>query len=246
MSIRVLVNGAKGKMGQEVIRAVRFEADLDLAGETDLGDCLEDAIARSRAQVVVDFTHPSAAVRNAEAIIRSGAHPVIGTTGFEEADIRRLEELASTRKLGGLIAPNFAIGAVLLMRFAAEAARYLPDIEIIELHHDQKADAPSGTAIKTAELIAERRGPVTSRKIAEKELIPGARGGRHRDIPIHSVRLPGLVAHQEVLLGGLGQILTLRHDSLARTSFMPGVIFAVRKVPALDRLYYGLERILEF
>ncbi len=248
MSIRVLVNGAKGKMGQEVVRAVRAESDLDLVGETDLGDRLNEAIARTRAGVVVDFTHPSAAVRNTEEIIHCGAHPVIGTTGFEAADIRRLEELASSRKLGGLIAPNFAIGAVLLMRFAAEAARYLPDVEIIELHHDQKADAPSGTAIKTAELIAERRGSPPPRRVAEKEekeLISGVRGGRCRDIAIHSVRLPGLVAHQEVLLGGLGQLLTLRHDSLARTSFMPGVILAVRKVPQLDRLYYGLERILE-
>jgi len=243
-SIRVLVNGAKGKMGREAVRAVRSEADLALVGETDLGDRLAETIAGTGAQVVVDFTHPCAAAQNTETILRCGAHPVVGTTGFTPADIQRLESLAAELRRGGVIAPNFAVGAVLLMRFAAEAARFLPDVEIIELHHDQKADAPSGTAVKTAEMIAERRAPAGA-AAAEKESVPGVRGGRWRGIPIHSVRLPGLVAHQEVLLGGLGQTLTLRHDSLSRASFMPGVILAVRKAPRLDRLYYGLETILE-
>ena len=243
MAISVLVNGAKGRMGQEVVRAVKAETDLRLSGELDLGDDLGETIRRTGAQVVVDFTQPSVAARNTEAILRSGARPVVGTTGFEPGEISRLSALAAELGLGGLIAPNFAIGAVLLMRFAAEAARFLPDVEIIELHHDQKSDAPSGTSVKTAELIAERRG-TPSRAAPAAESIPGVRGGRCQGIPIHSVRLPGLVAHQEVILGGLGQVLTLRHDSLSRTSFMPGVILAIRKAPQLDKLHYGLEHLL--
>src|SRR5262245_61355260 len=242
-SIKVLVSGAKGKMGQEVVRAVRAEKDLELVAEIDLGDDLAEAIRRSGARVVVDFTSPSSAASNTETIIRSGAHPVVGTTGFQPSDIARLQALAQEARRGGVIAPNFAIGAVLLMRFAAEAGRFLPDVEIIELHHDQKADAPSGTAVKTAELIAERR-TAPPRAPSEMQSIPGVRGGRYKGIPIHSIRLPGFVAHQEVILGGLGQVLTLRHDSIARTSFMPGVILAVRKAPQLDKLYYGLEQIL--
>jgi 4-hydroxy-tetrahydrodipicolinate reductase len=249
MKIRVLVNGAKGRMGTEVVQAVKAEPDLSLAGETDLGDRLDQAIASSGAQVVVDFTEPSSATRNTETILRSGARPVVGTTGFRPEEISRLEALAGELRLGGLIAPNFAIGAILLMKFAAEAVRFLPAVEIIELHHDQKPDAPSGTALKTAELIAEKRGSLPEQALSvqkgREESVPGARGGRYQGIPIHSVRLPGLVAHQEVLLGGLGQLLTIRHDSLSRASFMPGVILAVRKAPRLDRLYYGLEKILE-
>ena len=248
MKISVLVNGARGRMGREVVQAVKAETDLSLVGETDLGDSLDRAIASSRAQVVVDFTEPSSAARNTETILRSGARPVVGTTGFRPEDLSRLEALAAELRLGGLIAPNFAIGAVLLMKFAAEAVRFLPDVEIIELHHGEKADAPSGTAKKTAELIAAGRGALPAHAAVPKageESVQGVRGGRYQGIPIHSVRLPGLVAHQEVLLGGLGQILTLRHDSISRASFMPGVVLAVRKAPKLDRLYYGLETILE-
>jgi 4-hydroxy-tetrahydrodipicolinate reductase len=248
--ITVLVSGAKGRMGQEVVRAVRAEADLRLVGETDLGDDLAGAIRSSRAQVVVDFTHPDAAAANTEAILRSGASPVVGTTGFTTDDIRRLQELATSFGRGGVIAPNFAIGAVLLMRFAAEAARFFPDVEIIELHHERKVDAPSGTALKTAELIRERldragAAPNPASRPGGHEIVAGARGGKYLDIPIHSVRLPGFVAHQEVIFGGPGQILTLRHDAPARESFMPGVILAVREAPALERLVYGLEAILE-
>jgi 4-hydroxy-tetrahydrodipicolinate reductase len=244
MTIAVLVNGAKGKMGQEVVRAVQAEGDLRLAGAIDIGDRLEEAIPRTGAQVVVDFTHPSVAVENVEKILRAGARPVVGTTGFDSAAIARLQALAGQLGIGGLIAPNFAIGAVLLMRFAAEASRYMPDVEIIELHHDGKADAPSGTAMKTAEMIADRRTTVPPPR-KEHESVPGSRGGLYRGVRIHSVRLPGLVAHQEVLLGGLGQTLSIRHDSISRTSFMPGVILAVRKAPELKTLYYGLEKILE-
>jgi len=245
MAIAVLVNGAKGRMGQEVVRAVQGETDMNLVGAIDIEDRLDEAISRTGAQVVVDFTQPSVAASNTEKILRCGARPVVGTTGFRPEDIHRLQAIAADLGLGGLIAPNFAIGAVLLMRFAAEASRFLPDVEIIELHHDKKLDAPSGTSVKTAELIARKRIP-SQKTMPREESIPGVRGGICQDVPIHSVRLPGLVAHQEVILGGLGQVLTLRHDSISRESFMPGVVLAVRKVLELKELCYGLEEILGF
>jgi len=244
MTIRVLVNGAKGRMGQEVVAAVQAHEALELAAATDTGDDLAQAIAQSQARVVVDFTHPDAAYANARTIVEAGAHPVIGTTGFTPEQIETLQAECAEQRLGGLIAPNFAIGAVLMMRFAAEAARFLPHVEIIELHHDRKAEAPSGTAIKTAELIAQSRPEAPRPEVDEKELAPGARGTKAWPVPIHSVRLPGHVAHQEVILGGLGQSLRLRHDTISRESFMPGVTLACERVVGLDRLYYGLETLL--
>ncbi|MCH8075933.1 MAG: 4-hydroxy-tetrahydrodipicolinate reductase [SAR324 cluster bacterium] len=244
MGIRVLVNGAKGRMGVQVVAAVLGDPETDLVGQTDLEDDLSLTIAEAGAEVVVDFTHPSCAFENAAAILKSGARPVIGTTGFDAGQIAQLQQQAEALGLGGLIAPNFAIGAVLMMRFAAEAVRYLPHVEIIELHHDGKAEAPSGTAIKTAELIAEARPQAPPPQVESKELAPGARGARAWPVPIHSVRLPGHVAHQEVILGGLGESLRIRHDSISRESFMPGVLLAVKKAPSLDRLYYGLEHLL--
>jgi 4-hydroxy-tetrahydrodipicolinate reductase len=245
MAIRVLVNGAKGRMGRQVVAAVQAEPETELVGETDLGDDLPAAIARSKAQVVVDFTHPSSAYANVQAILAAGARPVVGTTGFTPEQIADLQARAQAKGLGGLIAPNFAIGAVLMMRLAAEAARHMPYVEIIELHHDGKAEAPSGTAIKTAELIAEVRPKAPPLQVESKELSPGARGARGYAVPIHSVRLPGHVAHQEVILGGLGETLRIRHDSISRESFMPGVLLAVKKAPALKQLFYGLEHLLQ-
>jgi 4-hydroxy-tetrahydrodipicolinate reductase len=245
--IRVLVNGAKGRMGSEAVQAVRETTDLDLVAQTDLGDDLAATIASSGAQVVVDFTVPASAVENATAILDSGACPVVGTTGFTSADIEGLQAKATGLGRGGLIAPNFAIGAVLLMKFAQQAAKFLPDVEVIELHHDQKVDAPSGTSLKTIELIREsldQQAPGKDRP-DETETVAGARGGKYLGIPVHSVRLPGYVAHEEVLFGGTGQILSLRHDSISRSSFMPGVVLAIRKVGSLDRLYYGLDQILD-
>ncbi len=244
-TIPVIVNGARGRMGQEVILAVKAESDLALVGETDLGDDLPGTILRTGARVVVDFTQPDVAAANTEAILRAGAHPVVGTTGFRPEDIRRLEVLASSLGRGGLIAPNFAVGAVLLMKLAAEAARYFPALEVIELHHDQKLDAPSGTAVKAVELIRRAQSDPFPANPREKESVAGVRGGRYLGVPIHSVRLPGYVAHLEVLFGGPGQVLTLRHDSMNRASFMPGVILAVRKVVQLRKLYYGLETLLD-
>jgi 4-hydroxy-tetrahydrodipicolinate reductase len=245
MGIRVLVNGAKGRMGRQVVAAVQADPETDLVGETDLGDDMAGAIAAGKAQVVVDFTHPSSAYENAKTILAAGAHPVVGTTGFTPQQIADLQARAEKQHLGGLIAPNFAIGAVLMMRFSAEAARFLPHVEIIELHHDGKAEAPSGTAIKTAELIAEVRPKAPPLLVESKELAPGARGTRSYAVPIHSVRLPGHVAHQEVILGGLGETLRIRHDSVSRECFMPGVLLAVKRAPGLDKLYYGLEHLLE-
>jgi 4-hydroxy-tetrahydrodipicolinate reductase len=243
--IRVLVNGAKGRMGQETVRAVEKAEYLVLVGGTDLGDDLAGAIRETKAQVVVDFTQPEAAARNTETILRAGAHPVVGTTGFRQEDIRALTQLASDLSRGGLIAPNFALGAVLLMRFAAEAARYFPAVEVIELHHDQKLDAPSGTALRTVEILRAAQAASVPPNPREKETVARTRGGRYLGVPIHSVRLPGFVAHEEVIFGAPGQVLTQRHDSLSRESFMPGVLLAVRKVVGLKALYYGLESILE-
>jgi len=243
-AIAVLVNGAKGRMGKEVVQAVKAEADMTLVGQTDLGDDLSRSIKESGASVVVDFTHPRSAVENTRKILEAKAHPVVGTTGFEPKDIRELQDLAARSGIGGLIAPNFAIGAVLLMKFAAEAARYLPAVEVIELHHDQKLDAPSGTALKTVELIRQSVPESAPGASTTRESVPGVRGGRYLGVPIHSVRLPGYVAHEEVLFGGVGQVLSLRHDSISRASFMPGVILAIRAVRHLKVLCYGLETIL--
>lgn len=217
--IKVIVNGAKGKMGQEVVKAIGKETDLELAGKTDLGDDLAQAIKTQKADVVVDFTAPKGVMDNIRLILDSGAHGIIGTTGITEDNLKEIRSLCETNKVNCLVAPNFAVGAVLMMKFAKEAINHMPQAEIIEFHHETKADKPSGTAIKTARLMG-------------------------KDVPIHSVRLPGLVAHQEVIFGGLGQTLTLRHDSINRESFMPGVVLAIRKIKELKGLVYGLEHLL--
>ncbi|OGB90068.1 hypothetical protein A2625_01890 [candidate division WOR-1 bacterium RIFCSPHIGHO2_01_FULL_53_15] len=217
--IKVIVNGAKGKMGMETVKAVQKESDLALVGQTDMGDDLVQAIKDKSAEVVVDFTNPQSVMSNIRAILNAGAHGVIGTTGITENDLHEIRELCEKNRVNCLIAPNFAIGAVLMMQFAQAAVKHMPSAEIIEFHHETKVDKPSGTALRTARLM----------------------GGK---VPIHSVRLPGLVAHQEVVFGGLGQTLTIRHDSLSRESFMPGVILAVRKIKGLKGLIHGLEAIL--
>jgi 4-hydroxy-tetrahydrodipicolinate reductase len=242
-TIKVLVNGAKGRMGQETVRAVQQEDGLELVGEADLGEDFRAIIISNGAEVVVDFTSPTAVFSNTKTIIEAGAHPVIGTTGLSHEEIAELKALCLQKRLGGIVAPNFAVGAVLMMRFCKEAARYFPHAEIIELHHDGKLDAPSGTAIKTADMIAEAR-PLTPQPRDEKEILVGARGATCTGIHIHSVRLPGLIAHQEVIFGGKGQILTIRHDSFDRESFMPGVCLACKRVVDLQELVYGLENIL--
>jgi 4-hydroxy-tetrahydrodipicolinate reductase len=236
--IKVLVNGAKGRMGQEAVKAIAQDSELELVDQTDAGDDLSARIRSSQCQVVVDFTLASVGFENAKIILESGARPVIGTSGFDTPMVEKLSLIAREKSLGGIIAPNFAIGAVLMMKFAREAARYLPDVEVIELHHDKKEDFPSGTALKTAELISEGRG----KDIFIKE--DQGRAVYHAGVPIHSVRLPGYVAHEEVLFGGVSQTLSIRHDSIHRESFMPGVVLSCKKVMTLDTLVFGLDTIL--
>lgn len=265
MSIRVLVAGALGKMGQEVVRMVTADPELELVGGVepqrggrtlgdwapDLGtqapcfDSVREGILATNPDVMVDFTTPHVVFDNTRTCIELGVRPVVGTTGMSTEQVAELKSLCQEKKLGGLIAPNFAIGAVLMMKFAAQAAKYLPHVEIIELHHDQKLDAPSGTAIKTAEGISEVRQSTRQGHPEEEETIAGARGGLWDGFRIHSVRLPGLVAHQEVLFGAEGQLLTIRHDSFNRTSFMPGVKLAIKSVMHLQELVYGLDAILD-
>ncbi|SQC69780.1 Dihydrodipicolinate reductase [Listeria fleischmannii subsp. fleischmannii] len=187
---------------------------------------------------------PSVAYSNTKQIIQHGARAVVGTTGFTSEQIKELQTLSSEKKVGSLIAPNFAVGAVLMMQFAEKAAEYFPNVEIIELHHDKKLDAPSGTAVKTAEMMAKTREKIKQGANGEVESIQGARGADYEGMRIHSVRLPGLVAHQEVIFGDVGQGLTIRHDSYDRISFMSGVALAIRKTAEYDTLIYGLENIL--
>ena len=244
--IKVGILGARGRMGAEVFKAVTDAADLELVAALDLGDSL-DQLKTSGAQVVVDFTTPDSVMANLEYLISNGINAVVGTTGFDVERIAKLEKLTvSNPKVGVLIAPNFAIGAVLMMEFATKAARYFESAEIIELHHPNKVDAPSGTASRTAELMSKARADagLNSMPDATTTSLDGARGAKVGDIPVHSVRLRGLIAHQEVLLGGLGETLTIRHDSLDRAGFMPGVLLGVRKVISNPGLTFGLEKFM--
>ncbi|HEX3901056.1 MAG TPA: 4-hydroxy-tetrahydrodipicolinate reductase [Mycobacteriales bacterium] len=239
--IKVGVLGANGRMGAEVCRAVSAADDLELVAQVDVGDTRDPL---SAAEVVVDFTTPGAVMDNIAWCIGQGLHCVVGTTGFDDARLDTLRaQLAETPNVGVLVAPNFGIAAVLMMRFAAIAAPYFDSVEIIELHHPNKIDAPSGTARRTAELIAAAREGKRSPDATTQE-IPGARGADVNDVRIHAVRLAGLVAHQEVLLGGDGETLTIRHDSLSRESFMPGVLLAVRDVASHPGLTVGIDSLL--
>lgn len=257
--IRVLIAGVCGRMGQETARAVFNAEDTEIVGVCDISNIgkslsdvipgvgsdvkivgeLSEAIDSSKPDVVVDFTAPSVVMGDIRTSLEHKTPIVVGTTGITQENLEELRGLSQKTGTPALIIPNFAIGAVLMMKFAAEAAKYMPSVEIIELHHDKKLDAPSGTAIKTAELISKNRGDYTKK---QEDFV--ARGEAHFDIQVHSVRLPGLVAHQEVIFGGQGQTLTIRHDSIDRTSFMPGVLLAVRKAPGLTGLVYGLDNLL--
>ncbi|AGU77682.1 4-hydroxy-tetrahydrodipicolinate reductase [Streptococcus intermedius] len=255
MSIKVIIAGFKGKMGQAAYKMVTEDNTLEVVGLLDpltsqkevagvpVFNQKEDLIGLE-ADVWVDFTTPKVAYEHTRFALEHGFAPVVGTTGFTSDEIEELIELSRKRELGGLIAPNFAVGAVLLMQFAAQAAKYFPNVEIIELHHDQKKDAPSGTAIKTAELISKVRPQKPQGAMDEKEVLPGARGAELDGMRIHSVRLPGLVAHQEVIFGGQGEGLTLRHDSYDRQSFMTGVNLGIKEVVNKKELVYGLEYLL--
>ena len=244
--IRVGVLGARGRMGAEAVKAVTNASDLELVAALDLGDSLEKLLS-NKAEVVIDFTTPDSVMKNLEFLINNDIHAVVGTTGFDQGRIDSLtKELAKHPKVGVLIAPNFAIGAVLMMEFAAKAARYFESAEIVEMHHPAKVDAPSGTAARTAELMTKARKESSMKPMpdATKQALEGARGSKVGDIPVHSIRAQGLVAHQEVLFGGIGETLAIRHDSLDRAGFMPGVLLGVRSVVKNPGLTHGLDKFM--
>ncbi|GAA1475980.1 4-hydroxy-tetrahydrodipicolinate reductase [Nocardioides aestuarii] len=238
--------GALGKVGREVCRAVEESDDLELVARVDAGDSL-DALVESGAQAVVDFTHPDVVMDNLRFCVEHGIHAVVGTTGFDDPRLDTLRGwLADAPGVGVLIAPNFSIGAVLMMRFAAQAAPFYESVEIVELHHPDKADAPSGTARRTAQLVAAARAEAGSGPVpdATSTGLEGARGAEVDGVHVHAVRSRGLVAHQEVLLGGLGETLTIRHDSMDRASFTPGVLTGLRAIADHPGLTVGLEEFL--
>lgn len=262
-TIRVAVSGAAGKMGREVLRAVLNDTGMKLIQAIDSTASGEDAGALAQmapcgihvvgdlgvaldvgADVLVDFTTPQSVMANIKTSIEHGVAAVVGTTGITSADLDQIREWCQAKGVPVLVAPNFAIGAILMMHCAAVAARHFNSAEIIELHHDQKLDAPSGTAIKTAEMILAAREADSPIPRCPVEKIPGVRGGEMGGIHMHSVRLPGLIAHQEVIFGNIGQTLTIRHDSISRESFMPGVLLAIRRIREYSGLVYGLEQIL--
>jgi 4-hydroxy-tetrahydrodipicolinate reductase len=243
--MRVGVLGAKGKVGATMVRAVAAAEDLTFTAGVDAGDALT-LLVDSKTEVVIDFTHPDVVMDNLKFLIDNGIHAVVGTTGFTDERLNQVKEwLADKPDVAVLVAPNFAIGAVLCMHFAQQAARFFESAEVIELHHPQKADAPSGTAARTARLIAEARKDLPPNPDATSTGLEGARGANIDGIPVHSVRLSGLVAHQEVLFGTQGETLTIRHDSLDRTSFVPGVLLAVRRIQHRPGLTVGIEPLLD-
>ena len=244
--INVAVLGAQGRMGAEVVKSVEAAPGMSLVAALDLGDSLEQ-IKACGAHVVVDFTTPDSVMGNLDFLIKNGINAVVGTTGFDETKLATISTLCKENPtVGVLIAPNFAIGAVLMMEFAAKAARYFESAEIIELHHPDKVDAPSGTATRTAQLMSDARKSAALRAMpdATTTALDGARGAKVGDVAIHSVRARGLVAHQEVILGGLGETLTIRHDSLDRSSFMPGVLLGIRNVITTPGLTHGLDKFM--
>ncbi|KQL50140.1 4-hydroxy-tetrahydrodipicolinate reductase [Brevibacillus choshinensis] len=246
--IRVAVAGANGRMGQEVVKMLGEDTQSVYTGNLDTrGDdeSIRLQLEVMKPDVLVDFTTPHSVYRHMEICLKYGVRPVVGTTGLTPEQLQEMTERYQDAGLGAIIAPNFAIGAILCMKFSAMAAKYMPHVEIIELHHDRKLDAPSGTALKTAEMIAAVREDLKQGHPEEKETIPGARGAEYEGFRIHSVRLPGMVAHQEVLFGAVGQTLSIRHDSINRESFMPGVNMAVKAVVNMNSLIYGLEHLID-
>ncbi len=245
--VKVGVLGARGKVGAEVCRAVESAAGMALVAQVDAGDDIEELV-RAGAEAVVDFTHPDAVMENLRFCIAHGIHAVVGTTGFDEERLQLLRDwLGDEPRCGVLIAPNFSIGAILMMRFAAIAAPFFESAEIVELHHPDKADAPSGTARRTAELIAaaRRTAGLGAMPDATSTGLAGARGADVDGIRVHGLRIRGLVAHQEVVLGGTGETLTIRHDSMDRTSFAPGVLSGLRAIGGHPGLTVGLEHFLD-
>lgn len=266
MIIKVAIAGARGRMGTAAVKAITEIPGMEIVAALDYkyeglflhgSEVLEEQMgipiytsldllaSETKPDVLLDLSDPEAVFKTAHDAISKGIHPVIGTSGLSFENIKVLSDLSSQKKIGGIIAPNFSIGAVLMMKFSAMAARYLGDIEIIEMHHDRKLDAPSGTAMKTAEMIRQVRTPHVQGHPEEKELLAGARGADIDGMKIHSIRLPGFLASQEVILGSEGELLTIRHDSFDRSCFMPGIIMAIRNVVQREDLVYGLENIIE-
>lgn len=243
MSIRVLVNGAAGRMGQTTVKFIHTDKTLNLVGEAHEKDDIKKSILATKADVVIDFTNAAVVYENTKNIILAGAHPIIGTSGLIPKQIKELQRLCAEKNLGGIIAPNFCIGALLMMRFAEQAAQYFSECEIIETHHENKLDAPSATAIKTAELInSARKKPPSVKKV--HETLSGARGAIKDKIPIHALRLPGFLAKQDILFGHMGGNLVIAHETIDRNAYMPGVLLACKKVMSLKKLVYGLETFL--
>jgi 4-hydroxy-tetrahydrodipicolinate reductase len=263
--IKIVIAGPRGRMGREALQLIHNTVHFTLVGAVDrknhgkliseieglpaidapVFESLEGCLSQVRPDVLLDLTTPEIGRIHTKMALEFGVRPVVGTTGFSGQDLEELKQLAEEKQLGAIIAPNFAVGAVLMMKFSQMAAKYFQNVEIIELHHDQKLDAPSGTGIKTAEMISAVREPMKQGHPDEEEHIKGARGADFEGIRLHSVRLPGLIAHQEVLFGGDGQALTIRHDSYNRASFMSGVKLAIETVMTVDLLVYGLENIME-
>ncbi|MDA1475298.1 4-hydroxy-tetrahydrodipicolinate reductase [Bacillus changyiensis] len=263
-TIKIAIAGPRGRMGSEAVQLVENTDHFQLVGAIDITydrkklsevlSCHSEALiytdihecfAETNPDVLIDLTTPEVGKVHTKIAVEHGVRPVVGTTGFSEKDLENLRGLTEEKGIGAIIAPNFALGAVLMMKFSQMAAQYFSDVEIIEQHHDQKLDAPSGTALKTAEMISVVRDAKKQGHPDEKEILPGARGAEQNGIRLHSVRLPGLIAHQEVIFGGDGQTLKIRHDSYNRTSFMSGVKLAVEQVMKIDQLVYGLENIME-
>lgn len=255
--MKILVNGALGKMGSTVVATVLKQDDMELTGAVnphgtgktigglDVTDTLAAAFAKVKPDIVVDFTRPDVVMNNLRETLGAGVNAVVGTTGFSQEDLQELDKLAKANKVGILVAPNFAMGAVLMMKMAAEVAKYFPQAEIIEKHHDQKLDAPSGTAILTAQKIVEARGGFLAQgNPNEKEKLPHARGNNYEGLRIHSVRLPGFVASQEIIFGSMGETLTISNDPINRECYMPGVMRGCRQIMGKVGLIYGLDKIL--
>lgn len=241
----IIINGATGNMGQEAQKAIHNDPNLNLIDCADKDDNLNNILNKHHSDIVVDLTHPSCVYKNVKTILENGNHAVVGTTGLSEKEYTELGNLASSKQLTLIICPNFAITAILMMHFSKQAAKFMQRCEIIEYHHDKKADAPSGTAIKTAELIHESAPTINNEKLNEQELRIGARGASEKNIPIHAVRIPGVIANQEVIFGNLGQSLTIRHDTISREAFMPGLLLAIKSCGKYEGLIYGLENLLD-
>lgn len=243
MNTRIIVNGAMGKMGALACDTIKKHAAFDLVGQLTRRDDLAIAIKETKADIVLELTRADCVYDNSLTIIQQGARPVIGASGLTKPQIETLCALCHDKNIGGIIAPNFSLGVIVMMRCAALAAEFFPEVEIIEAHHQQKFDAPSGTALKTAELIDEARTQPKSTAL-QKESIAGVRGGIYHNIPIHSLRLPGILANQQIIFGSAGETLTLSHNSLDRGCFMPGIVLACEKVMHLNKMVYGLEHVI--